>query len=443
MNNRHPANNLKIIGPCRYQLEMNVSCLDQLIPQEHRARAVWDFVDKMDTSPCFLDINSFYGEAGRPASSPKVLFALWIYSILDGNTSARKLEELCKNHNVYKWIAGGIPINRTMLAEFRSTNSIKFDDLLTNCLAVMVQAGLIKDEDFSQDGTRVKANAGFGSFRRMETLENLNEEITNYLKELHAKDAASAYERRQKEAEIRIEEERRNRVGEALKNLEQAIDLKKKQGEKIGQPPKEEELKDVRASTTDPEVRKMKMGDGGFRLAYNVQFATGLNSRVIYGVDVVNTLDPGTAPRMMGRVHSRLRVLGLQGAKNWFGDAAYSGKDDIDVVAYFFPDCRYYAPPKTKKGIDPKKPQKGDSEAVSKWRKLIGTEDVENSYKQRSSTAEYSNAAVKNKGMTKFSMRGLVKVKGEAITYAIAQNVARFFDLINGEGQGEVEITVV
>src|SRR3989337_1373424 len=119
MNNRHPANNLKIIGPCRNQLEMNVSCLDQLIPQEHRARAVWDFVDKMDTSPCFLDINSFYGEAGRPASSPKVLFALWIYSILDGNTSARKLEELCKNHNVYKWIAGGIPINRTMLAEFR------------------------------------------------------------------------------------------------------------------------------------------------------------------------------------------------------------------------------------------------------------------------------------------------------------------------------------
>lgn len=209
---------------------------------------------------------------------------------------------------------------------------------------------------------------------------------------------------------------------------------------KTRQPSTEEELNKIRASTTDPEARKMKMGDGGFRMAYNVQFATGLASRVIYGVDVGCTLDPGTAPRMMLRVHSRLKLLGLEDAKNWLGDAAYSSKEDIETAGSMFPSCRYYAPPKLKKGIDPKKPQRGDSKAVLEWRKLIGTEEVENCYKQRSSTAEFSNASVKNNGMTKFSMRGLIKVKGEALLHAIAQNIARFFDLNNGGGEESSEI---
>jgi hypothetical protein len=46
----------------------------------------------------------------------------------------------------------------------------------------------------------------------------------------------------------------------------------------------------------------MKMGDGGYRLSFNVQFATGTKSRVIFGVDVVNMLDPGTSPTMMQKV---------------------------------------------------------------------------------------------------------------------------------------------
>ena len=91
--------NFKINEPSRHQVEMSLFCLDDLIPQNHKARAVWDFVSQIDSRPCFMGINTFQGKAGRPASSPKVLFALWVYSILDGNSSARKLEELCLNHN--------------------------------------------------------------------------------------------------------------------------------------------------------------------------------------------------------------------------------------------------------------------------------------------------------------------------------------------------------
>lgn len=431
MNNTNDfTRNLKLNGPCRNQMEMQINCIDLLLPLDHLARSIWEFVEAMDTRPCFSYVNTFIGCSGRSATSPKILFALWLYSILDGNSSARKLEELCKNHNAYKWIAGGAPVNRTMLADFRSKDSAKFVDLLTNCLAVMVKAGLIKDEDFSQDGTRIKANAGFNSFRREESLENLKEEIKAYIKQLNVEVADNAYEKREKNRKILIAKNRLQRVEEALNTLEKEKVIKKENGAKNGHPPSEEDLKEIRASTTDPVVRKMRMGDSGYRLAYNVQFATGLDSRVIFGVDVVTTLDPGTAPSLMAQVHSRLVKLKMSEPKNWIGDAAYSGKEDLNAIAELFPNCRYYAPPQVNKKYDPKKHRRGDSEAVSKWRDMIGTDEIGKIYKKRCSTAEFSNAQVKNHSLREFLVRGLEKVKGVAILHAIAQNISRHFNLL-------------
>src|SRR6476620_587861 len=148
MNNSH----YKIIAPQREQIEMQFASLDMLIANNHPVRAVWGFVNEMDTRACFDKIKSLSGRDGRPTTSPKILLTLWIYSLMEGNGSARRLADLCKNHNVYKWIAGGAPINRTMLAEFRSQDPFKFEELLVSCLAVMLKHGVIKDEDFEQDG---------------------------------------------------------------------------------------------------------------------------------------------------------------------------------------------------------------------------------------------------------------------------------------------------
>ena len=267
MNNPKNFNtsHLKINGPIRDQIEMQINTLDMLLPPNHKARGIWEFVDNMDTRPCFVNVNTYFGHVGRSATSPKILFALWLYSILDGNTSARKLEELCKNHNVYKWLAGGVSINRTMLSEFRNNDPIHFEDLLTSCLAVMVQAGLIDDTDFAQDGTKIKANAGFNSYRRGDSLQNLKEEIKAYIKQLEIENSActNAHEKREKAKEARIAIERLSRVEDALKILDKERALKEENGEKNSEPPTEEELKNVRASITDPDVRKMKMGDGG------------------------------------------------------------------------------------------------------------------------------------------------------------------------------------
>lgn len=433
MNNQTlSASHYKLRRACRNQVEFQMCSLDERLPQGHKARVIWDFVEEMNTSECLEYIKSFHGSDGRSTIDPKILLALWIYSILDGNSSARRLEELSISHDVYKWICGGVSINRTMLAEFRSHNPRKFDTLLTSCLAAMVKAELINDEDFSQDGTRVKANAGMSSFRREDSLKKLEEELTNYIKQLKLEELKSpkAYEERNLAAKERALLARKERVKEALKNLEEARSEKVINGASYGEKPTPEDLIKVRASTTDPDVRKMKMGDGGFRLAYNVQFATGLDSRVIYGVDVVKTLDPGTSPKLMSQVYYRLKKLNLREIKSWIADAAYSAKRDITGVAELFPNCLYYAPPKLKKGQDPKIVKRNDSEAVKKWRGMIGEKEVEEIYKKRSSTAEFSNMQVKNQALKAFSVRGLAKVKGMALLHAIAQNISRYCDLI-------------
>jgi len=429
MNNEARLNpvNFKLKSACRNQYEFQSLCLDDLIPKDHKVRIVWDFVSQMDLTSCLEYIHSFNYEAGRSSVDPKILLALWIYTIMDGNCSARKLEELCQRHDVYKWLCGGVSVNRTSLAEFRSKNPSKFDELLTKCLAAMVKSELICDSDFSQDGTRVKANAGFNSFRREGTLLEIQTEITKYIEELKAEEKTNpdSYDKKK----VAFAEEKKNRVQAALRSLEAARSEKAINGKRNNNKVTEEDLEKVRASITDPDVRKMKMGDGGYRLAYNVQFATGLDSRVIYGVDVVNTLDPRTAPRLMSQVQERLKRIKLSELRNWIADSAYSAANDIITAALLFPKCLYYAPPQ----IDKEKAkihQKKDCEAIKKWRDMIDSEEIKEIYKKRCSTAEFSNMHVKNCSLNEFSVRGFLKVKGMAALHAIAFNVARYLDLI-------------
>jgi transposase len=412
----------KTNGPCRTQVEFQFESLDSLLPKDHRARDIWTFVDAMDHTVCFNDIKTLNLQAGRSTTCPKILLAVWIYSILDGNASARKLDELCKNHLVYKWIVGGVEINRTMLASFRSRSPRKFEDLLTSCLAGMVKADLIHDRDFSQDGSRMKANAGFASFRGRSSLEEIQKDIGQHIKEV-----TQQKNHNKREAGLLLDKQKR--IDKAIAALEGQQLRKEANGKKHRQPPKKEDLEKVKASTSDPECIKMKMGDGGYRLAYNVQFATGVDSRVIFGVDVVNTPDPGAAPKMMKTVHDRCAVLDIPAPQGWLTDSAYSSKDDVEAAAILFPECDYISPAKVRKSCDAKKHQRGDSEAVRNWRDLLDDPDRNERYKKRCSTAEFSNAQVKNKGFTSFSVRGAIKAKGQALLHAIANNIERFLDL--------------
>src|ERR1700687_4815905 len=69
--------------------------------------------------------------------------------------------------------AGGVPINYHSLSDFRIAHQAVLDQLLARGVASLVEAGLVSLDTLAQDGLRVRASAGTGSFRRRKRLEEL------------------------------------------------------------------------------------------------------------------------------------------------------------------------------------------------------------------------------------------------------------------------------
>jgi hypothetical protein len=267
----------------------------------------------------------------------------------------------------------------------------------------------------AQDGMRVRASAGASSFRRRKTLEECHDEarlqVDTLREELQADPGASS--KRQKAARQRAARERAEKIQRALDEMPQA-ESKKKPGKKDK----------ARVSTTDPEARVMKMPDGGFRPAYNVEFATDTASQVITGVDTINSgSDQGQMSPMVEQHSDRYG----QTPDETLVDGGFAKHEDIEKVSSGQAPTVVYAPvQKPKKDArDPHEPRPGDSETIAEWRKRMGTAEAKEIYKDRASTAECVNAIARNRGLHQFLVRGLAKVRAVILWFALAHNLMR------------------
>jgi hypothetical protein len=229
-------------------------------------------------------------------------------------------------------------------------------------------------------------------------------------------DDSGVLTRRQQAARERARRERQERIEQALQRLPELEKLKVKQGKK----PEE-----ARSSTTDAEATVMKMGDGGFRPAYNAQYATDTESQVIVGVEVVTVgSDMGQLAPMVEQVSERCGETPAQ----WLVDGDYPAHEQLDKVAE--ETCVYAPVPKPKdEATDPHAPKPGDSEAVATWRQRMGTEEAKTIYKERATTAECVNALARERGLIRLRVRGQRKVRGVLLLHALAHNLMRTFAL--------------
>ena len=93
-----PISELRLSRPVRNQVEMVMQELDALIGPEHRARAIWGLVERLDLSQFYTPIRVATDTPGRAATDPKVLLALWLYATTENVGSARQLDRLCQEH---------------------------------------------------------------------------------------------------------------------------------------------------------------------------------------------------------------------------------------------------------------------------------------------------------------------------------------------------------
>ncbi len=408
--------------PDRSQVDPNPKSIDELIPEDDPARLVWDLVQDLDMAPLYENIKAVEGHPGRTPIDPRILAALWMYATIDGVCSARKLARLCYRDDAFKWLRGGVDVNYHTLSDFRIGHGEWLQQQIVTNIAVMRQQGLIDLNQVGQDGMRVRASAGSGSFKREEKLEEFLEESQQQWDRLQdeLENGASELSARQRAARERAARER-------LQRLQRAKEERKKV-EASRERRKKGDGKNARASTTDPEARCMKMGDGGYRPAYNVQFATTLDTLVIVGTDVINAgSDRGQMDPMIQQIEEQ------QGAPpgEYLTDGGFSTKDDIEKVSQR--GVTVYTPVKEeekqkRKGKDPFAPRRGEGPELTEWRERMGTEEAKEKYKGRCK-CEWPNACCRNWGLWQFMVRGLKKVKAVVLWYVLAHNLLRMVAL--------------
>jgi transposase len=401
--------------PERDQIELRAVDIDSLIGEDHSVRVIWAYVERLDLSELEDRIKARDNRPGHPATSPRLLLALWLYATSEGVGSARALERLCENHDVYRWLCGGVSVNYHTLSDFRLGCADLLDRLLAEHVAALAKAGLIDLDTLAQDG--VRASAGAASFRREATLDRhlaMAQAVVEDLKrEVDAR--ADASNQRIKAAKERAARER----SERLKAAQQALgEIKRQRQEREGKRGNGKPPKEPRASTTDAEARVMKMADGGFRPAYNVQVASAAGEQIVVAVAVTNTgSDRGLLRPMLQRLRARTgRFPGRHLADGGFGSAQDIEWAHGEGIAVYCP------PTQSKHGTDPYLPRRGDREGVLAWRERMASEAGKALYKRRS-ICECIHARWRNWDLRQLTVRGIEKVRAVVLCYALTNNI--------------------
>jgi transposase len=387
--------------------------LKDWLPPDHLARQIWTTVEGLDLTEFYVDIQVEDGTPGAPATDPLLLVAVWVYATSQGETCARAVADLCVNHVAYIWLCGGVSMNYHTLSDFLTRYGAALDQLMTQVVQRMREAGLIEFDAHAQDGMRVRASAGAASFHREATLSKSLEKAQAQVQVLEQTRAAetSDWSAREQAAQERAAQERVERLTAALAELPAVRAVKPA-----------DERGDARVSSTDPEARVMKMADGGFRPAYNWEFVVDTARLVIMGVEVVNAgSDKAQTLPMLKQDQRR----GGRLPHDWLMDGGFVTLSAIEV-AEVDQRVRVIAPvPEPKDETrDRYAPLPSDSSAVAAWRQRMGTDEAKETYKLRAATVECVNAQARTShGVYQVRVRGRAKVRCVALWVAITHNL--------------------
>jgi transposase len=473
----------------RNQLVMRNMDVEQLIAEDHAARAIWDFVGRMDLSRFYERVKAVEGHAGQPPFDPKLMISIWIYGLSRGISSARELSEWCDWEPGLQWLCGLDSVNYHSLSTFRSAHAEALKQLFIEVLGVLSAEGLVGLERVTVDGTRIRARASNESFRHGQKLEEYLKQAAAHVDAVEQQ-AEETISRRQQSARERSRRERQERVATAQKLLER---LKKERGASA--------VATVQVSVTEADARIMKQSGGGFGPNYNLQLATDGQEKIIVAAMISdNGADMRLLPEVMDEVHNTCGQL----PPEVLADGGYVSADNIEQTeqrgveligpapdvtamvkkqadgrgiseAYRKESFRYdaatdsYRCPEGKTLIHIKerireggrieheyRAKRSDCAAcahkqeccpaaktcgrtvvrnepnpkLQSFREKMQTEAYRQRYRKRSEVAEFPNAWIKEKlGLRRFRLQGLVKVQTESLWAVITYNVQQWIRL--------------
>jgi hypothetical protein len=443
---------VRVREPRREGQQVVVRISEDSIPLEHPARLLWEVLGRLDLSAFVAQAKAVQGGPGGSLKSRRMLLTLWGYAFTQGIVSAREIErKLRDDDHAFRWIAGDQHVSHTLLSEFLVDHLEAMQALFTNVLGALQSQGLIflPEHRAAQDGTRVHANAGVGSFRTRAGLD-----VARRQAELHLKAVLARMDVPSTRAAVELEDDDGDDGGEE----DQEPGAQLREGDDHGDPPLTEaqqqarergamdvldrvkragkaveELQEKRsncrnkkrqsnapkASTTDPDARIMKMSNGGFDPAYNVQLAVVGSPMggpaTIVGVQVTSLGSDKGSILPMGE-----QVLKRTGHKldPILVDAEHLTHEELREVL---------AQPRTVIAPVPERWELSEAPqdpAIAGWIAQMKTDAMRYEYRVRKALVERVNAILKDRfGLRQVPVRGVHKVLSLFLLAAAVANL--------------------
>lgn len=299
----------------RNQLVMANLDVEQLIPEDHPARAIWEFAGRLDLSPFYERVKAVEGHAGQPPFDPRLMISLWVYGLSRGISSARELSQWCEWEPGLRWLCALDTVNYHSLSTFRGAHGEELKKLFIEVLGVLSAEGLVGLERITVDGTRIRAQCSNESFRQGQRLQQHLAEAAAHVEAIE-QEPEETISRRQQAARERSRRERRERIVAAQQLLEQ---LQQERGES--------KAATAQVSVSEVEARIMKQPGGGFAPSYNLQLATDSQEKIIVAALVSNSgTDTQLLPEMLKQVQGTCGEL----PGEVLVDGGYVSADNLD-----------------------------------------------------------------------------------------------------------------
>lgn len=437
--------------------------LGDALPASHLARFVVDTIGQLDLS----QIYAHYAPRGGEAFAPEILLGLLFYGYASGVFSSRKLEKATYENIPFRFIAGGTHPDHDTIAHFRKAFLNEIQELFVQILLMAQEAGVMKLENISLDGSKIHADASKSkavSYKRLIEIESqLRKEVGELLSLGEQADQGEKQlpEGLVIEDELAIREERLSKLAKARAVLEvrakeryeaeqaeyeakmqvREEKVRKHRHKPKGRPPQAPEPgphdKD-QYNFTDPDSRIMKNSTNqGVDQHYNVQAAVEQESLLIVAHALSN--HPNDKREAVPTLDAIAPELGKPEAaaldNGYFSAANIQAFDEREVQAYIATGREPHH--KDWHTFFAELPEPPDEEAspAEKMAYKLQTEIGKAIYRLRKCTVEPVIGIIKEiLGFRQFSLRGLWAAAGEWCLVCLAFNLKRMHILYLAQG---------
>lgn len=266
--------------------------LEDLLPEDHTARMIREFVDAQELEE--LGFKTRKGDDGRPNYSANLLLKIWLYGYVTKNRTSRGLERACMDQIGMLWLTGMQRPDHTTLWRFWRDNRKGLRKLFKRLVEIAAELNFVGMVMQAIDGTKIASQAseqqGWHRASLDKTLKRLDEAINEIMKQ--TEQAAKHGPDCRLPEELQQPQQLREKIKAQLKQLDE------KQEEHL-QP-------------QDCDARVMKCR-GGKKFAYNAQAVVDGQNQLIVAADVVSDeSDNYQLVRMIDQVEENLGQVAEQ-----------------------------------------------------------------------------------------------------------------------------------